>query len=329
MATLDDPTQLTSRLPGDALAPSPSPSPPSPPRLPVASTSAPQPATPRTLVLTSVHPSDPNKSRPFEYRYYAPSSASHSHAAASRSFLDLPESYFQPTPVELQQAYAGQVKRREDLVDRPLLTQKLRDQQHAQHARAKAARWPHTRIRIRFPDRSQLEGVFPSTDKLVHLYEFVRIALRPDVRHCPFVLYQSPPRTEYRRGAPAHKGKSLIDLQLTPSSALYIKFEPPSTGDGPALDVDALNDPAAAPPLVPELLAAVAELPAPPSFDPREPDARDGESDEQRKKREKEDKLKRLLGGGGGGAAKMLGMGGAKGGVTPSWMKLGKDAHKK
>ncbi|BGP51943.1 hypothetical protein JCM10450v2_007903 [Rhodotorula kratochvilovae] len=318
-----DDIQLTSRLPGDALAPSPSPSPPPPAPHPVASTStqSPPPGPAKTVVLTSTHPTDPSKSRAFEYRFYAPSSSSAAHAAASRSFLDLPESYFQPTPVELQQAYAGQVKRREDLTDRPLLTQKLRDQQLAAHDRAKAARWPHTRIRVRFPDRSQLEGVFPSSDKLVHLYEFVRIALRDDVRDCPFLLYQSPPRTEYRRGAPAYKGKSLLDLQFTPSSALYLKFEPLEPAFPPAV-VDALNDPAAAPPLVPELLDPIAALPAPPTFDPRKEQT--GETDEQRKKREKEEKLKRLLGGG-----NKLGSGGARGGVTPSWMKLGKDAHKK
>lgn len=45
-----------------------------------------------------------------------------------------------------------------------------------------------TRIRIRFADRSQLEGVFPSTDKLIHLYEFVRLALREDVRESGWYL---------------------------------------------------------------------------------------------------------------------------------------------
>ncbi|GAA5842876.1 hypothetical protein JCM9279_004016 [Rhodotorula babjevae] len=323
----DEPTML-SRLPGDALdspTPSPSPSPPPPPPQPVASTStaaAPEPGPARTITLTSVHPTDPSKQRPFAYRYYAPSSSALD--SATRSFLDLPESYFQPLPSEIHTAHASSVKRREDLVDRPLLTQKLRDQNQRDHDRDKARRWPHTRIRIRWADRSLLEGVLPSTDKVVHLYEFVRIALKPEARDVPFVLYQTPPRTEYRRGAPHLKGKTLIDLDFTPSSAFYIKFE------GPSPLVDALNDAQNAPPLVAELLDALAELPAPPTFDPRDEGkegegqgkGKAGETDEERKKREKEDKLRRLLGGGGGA-------GKGRGGVTPSWMKVGKDAHKK
>ncbi|GAA6039577.1 hypothetical protein JCM8097_008402 [Rhodosporidiobolus ruineniae] len=316
-----NPPSLLSRLPGDAYAEptlSPSPSPPPPASTP-SSSSAPTDKPADTLILTSISPTDPTKRRDFEARYYLPSSASSAHSLASRSFLDLPESYFQPTPVELQQAYAGQVKRREDLTDRPLLTKRLRDRQEAEKSRAKAARWPQTRIRIRFADRSQLEGVFPSTDKLVHLYEFVRLALREDVRDKVWYLYQSPPRTEYRKGDPKWRGKTLMDLEFTPSSALYIKFED---------EADAgLNDASSPPPLLPSLLSAGGPLPAPPSFtnpssDPSSSSGAGVEKTPQQLKKEKEDKLKRLMG-------KGLGLGGNKGMVKPGWMKGGKDAHKK
>ncbi|GEM11256.1 tether containing UBX domainfor GLUT4 [Rhodotorula toruloides] len=320
---------MTSRLPGDAHSspfPSPSPEPvagPSTTPAPVQPAAGPA----RTVILTSVSPVDPLKRREFEARFYLPFST---HATATTRFLDLPESYFQPTQVELQQAFAGQIKKREDLTDRPLMTKALREREDAAKNRAKAARWPHTRIRIRFPDRSQLEGVFPSTDKLVHLYEFVRLALREDVRDIPFVLYQTPPRTEYRCADSAYKGKNLMDLQFTPSTALYIKFEAtPPGSSAPALrsgiTIDDLNSTTSSPPpLTLDLLAAAGELPLPPSFLPGDEtpaDAPSGESEEARKKREKEEKMKRLLG-------KGLGMGGSKGSVKPSWFKMGKDAHK-
>ncbi|GAA6015882.1 hypothetical protein JCM10207_006791 [Rhodosporidiobolus poonsookiae] len=314
----DTPTGLssfTSMLPGDAQparSTSPSPSPPE-----VASSSLAANALPdgsaRTTILTSVSATDPSKRRDFEARYYLPPSSDSGHAAAARSFLDLPESYFAPTPVELQQAYAGQVKKREDLTDRPLLTKRLRDEEEARKSRQKAARWPQTRIRIRFSNRSQLEGVFPSTDKLVHLYEFVRLALREDVRDTQWFLYQSPPRTEYRKGAPEHRGKNLMALEFTPSSALYIKFEAD----------ESLNDPSRPPPLTPDLLSSAAPLPPPPSFDPRAPAPEAPEKTEEQKKREKEEKLKRLMGMGGGKGGSMGG--GNKGSVVPGWMKK----HKK
>ncbi|GAA5866012.1 hypothetical protein JCM1840_003374 [Sporobolomyces johnsonii] len=298
-----DPIQFTSALPGDAHhSPSPSPSPPPASPRPQPSTSpAPSPAEPQICTLTSVSPTDPTKSRTFHARYFLPSSSSSAHASSSRSFLDLPESYFTPTPVELQQAFAGQVKRREELTDRPLLTQKLRDRQEAEKSRAKAARWPQTRIRIRFADRSQLEGVFPSTDKLVHIYEFVRLALSDEARAVPFLLYQSPPRTEYTKGDAKWKGKNLMELEFTPSSALYIKF-----------DDDALNDPARPPPLLPALLSIAAPLPPPPSFDPSA--SASASEDSQAGKAAK--------------PGKGLGMGGDRGKVVPSWLKVGKTAKK-
>ena len=44
---------------------------------------------------------------------------------------------------------------------------------------------------MRFSDRSQLEGVLPSTDKLIAIYEFVKLALAPEHRATPFVLCSS------------------------------------------------------------------------------------------------------------------------------------------
>jgi len=155
-----EPIQMFSSLPGDATmdsSPSPSPEPlpstsllptctPSSQPSPTASTSSIPYTSPKTHTLTSISPSDPSKSRSFECRYLlAPTDSKF--AQSSRSFLDLPESYFAPTPVELQQAFAGQVKKREELVDRPLLTQKLRELEEAQKSKAKAAKWPQVRSR--------------------------------------------------------------------------------------------------------------------------------------------------------------------------------------
>ncbi|GAA6062285.1 hypothetical protein JCM10212_000945 [Sporobolomyces blumeae] len=88
-----------------------------------------------------------------------------------------------------------------------------------------------------------------------------------------------------------------MELEFTPSSALYIKF-----------DVDALNDPSRPPPLSPEILSIASPLPPPPSFDPTS-------SDPQQKPSL-------------AGKQKNVGMGGDKGKVVPSWLKIGKNAKK-
>jgi hypothetical protein len=45
-----------------------------------------------------------------------------------------------------------------------------------------------TKIRIKFVDGTQLEKVFPSTDKIKAVYVFVRSCLREDVRPIKFIL---------------------------------------------------------------------------------------------------------------------------------------------
>lgn len=127
--------------------------------------------------------------REWSLTYFQPPSTSGPSAAAVLSAL--PDSYFSPTPSELQTAFAGQVRKREQLVDRPLLTKALREREEGGKMEERRKRWPETRIRIRFADRSLLEGTLKSTDLLGAVYEMVKAALHEDVRAKPFVLCQS------------------------------------------------------------------------------------------------------------------------------------------
>ncbi|SCV74684.1 BQ2448_7713 [Microbotryum intermedium] len=245
--------------------------------------------TEKIVPLLSVS-ADGSKTRLFHAKYFLPVD---SDPSTSR-MLDLPESYFAPTAVELQTAFAGQVKKREDLLERPLMTQKLRDREEALKSREKGSRWPQTRIRVRFADRSQLEGVFPSTDKMVAIYEFVKLALAKEIRQTSFLLYQTPPRREFPKGDVNSRGKSLMDLELTPSSVFYIKF----------LERDELNT-MKPPPLRPELIGTAVKFPLPPPFDPAAKPASEARSKKT-------------------STGQKLGFGGSSGKVTPSWMMLGK-----
>lgn len=101
-------------------------------------TSDPTPTPTPIIPLLSTSPTDPTRTRTFLAKYFLPVE----HDAPLRAALDLPEAYFAPTASELQQAFAGQVRRREQLVDAPMLTQKLRDQEEARKTREKAGRWP-------------------------------------------------------------------------------------------------------------------------------------------------------------------------------------------
>jgi len=171
---------------------------------------------------------------------------------SSRPQRDLPDSYFEPTANELKAIYHGQVKAREALANAPLKTQQIREQE----LKSKMERWPTTRIRVKFPDRTQLERTFPSTDKIKSVYAFVRSSLRDDVKPIKFVLYQAPPRREFKVSDPQVRNLTLFELQFAPSSVLQLSF----------FD-DSLNDPDKRAPLLDFMLLQARDLSPPPDFE--------------------------------------------------------------
>ncbi|KAF8510939.1 hypothetical protein BU17DRAFT_55042 [Hysterangium stoloniferum] len=179
------------------------------------------------------------------------------------AIVDLPDSYFEPTTKELKATYQSQVQAREALANAPLKTQEIRDRE----LKAKMARWPTTRIRVKFPDRTQLERTFPSTDKIRSVYAFVRNSLRDDIKPNKFILYQTPPRRELKVSDPTVRNLSLFELHLSPSSVLLLAF----------LD-DSLNDPGMCAPLLESMLAQSQDLPPPPTFDDATPETGDDKS---------------------------------------------------
>ncbi|KAL7004156.1 hypothetical protein EMMF5_006283 [Cystobasidiomycetes sp. EMM_F5] len=170
---------------------------------------------------------------------------------------DLPDSYYQPSSNDLRLAQAGQSQRLAQLgVNTNFTTRKQRDLDARKKEEKRVNRYPRTTIRIRFPDRHQLETTFPSSKTLQAVYDFTKESLNEEWRESPFILY-TPPRFELRLNDPKVTGKSLLDLQLAPSSALHIKFSEES-----------LNESATRAPLRADLLDIAEDLPAPPSFDP-------------------------------------------------------------
>ncbi|EGG01916.1 uncharacterized protein MELLADRAFT_78896 [Melampsora larici-populina 98AG31] len=173
---------------------------------------------------------------------------------------ELSDQYFVPTAAEAQRAFSGQVATRERLTDAPMLTKSLRDREAMAKKNERYSRFPITRIRIRFSNRTMLEGAFQSQSTMRVVYAFVKASLVEDVRSQAFILYQTPPRREFKLTDPAISTKTLLELQLTPSSLFYIKFTD-----------EALNQTQRVPPLLPDLLAQAQDLPPPPNLDQDNP----------------------------------------------------------
>ncbi|OBZ72626.1 Tether containing UBX domain for GLUT4 [Grifola frondosa] len=182
-----------------------------------------------TSATQQANPS-PQPQEPPAFRFYRPP------RSALNTPHELPDSYFTPTTADLKAAQASLSARAQALANAPLRTQAMRDADE----KAKRARWPHTTIRVKFSDRSQLE----------------KTSLREDVKPIKFVLYQTPPKREFKVSDPEVRDLSLVDLQLAPSSVLMLKFED-----------DALNHSGVSAPLDPSVLAKAEDLPVPPDFD--------------------------------------------------------------
>ncbi|KAI0648842.1 hypothetical protein C8Q79DRAFT_478349 [Trametes meyenii] len=164
---------------------------------------------------------------------------------------DLPDNYFDVTPADVRAQQASLAARRDALQNAPLRTAAMRETED----KKRRSRWPETRIRIKFADRSVLEKTFPSTDKIRAVYAFVRSSLREDVKPIKFVLYQSPPKREYKVSDPKVRDLSLAELDFAPSSVLLIKFDDERFDHAPA-------------PLDPSILALAEDFPTPPVFSP-------------------------------------------------------------
>jgi len=169
---------------------------------------------------------------------------------APSSLPALPDDYFTPTSADLQAAQATLSARTQALVNAPLQLRSVREN----NERARRERWPQTTIRVRFTDRTQLEKVFPSTDKIRSVYAFVRGCLREDVMPIKFILYQSPPKRDLKVSDLKVRDLTLAELQLAPSSILLLRFEDES-----------LNHTTIPAPLAESVLSRAIDLPIPPA----------------------------------------------------------------
>ncbi|UZJ55420.1 hypothetical protein CBS101457_004740 [Exobasidium rhododendri] len=176
-------------------------------------------------------------------------------AGPSRIPPPLSEGEPKPTPAELKQAFSGHIAQRNG-PDAPLMTKAMREREEAKLG-IKKREFNEIRIRVRFSDRTALEGLFPSSTVVPTLYDFIRAHLAPTYASVPFVVYQAPPRRDLpERGDLTLQGKTIKDLGMAPQAIVNIRWSEAS-----------MNGNTFPAPLLSEILSQAEELPMPPSFD--------------------------------------------------------------
>lgn len=98
------------------------------------------------------------------------------------------------------------------ICDPPLVTAKQREIANDKFKQDQLKKYRNTIIRIQFPDRIVLQGIFNSTELVQDVYDFVKTYLAEDFN---YTLYLSPPKIVPNRS------NSLYDEHLVPKSILY------------------------------------------------------------------------------------------------------------
>ncbi|KAJ3192345.1 Tether containing UBX domain for GLUT4, partial [Entophlyctis luteolus] len=128
--------------------------------------------------------------------------------------VQLPDSFFELTATELKHAHASARSANKAAQDAPLMTKAMRDRQDAE----RAAKWPKTMIRVRFPDRTCLEAAFLSSENVDALFALVDDSVRDQRRK--YMLYISPPLQDLV----SKRGISFWKAGLAPASMVYFNL---------------------------------------------------------------------------------------------------------
>uniref|UniRef100_A0A182KD94 UBX domain-containing protein n=1 Tax=Anopheles christyi TaxID=43041 RepID=A0A182KD94_9DIPT len=144
-------------------------------------------------------------------------------STAEREQTDVADSFFELTVPEMMQLYKELQDRVKSLEDAPLLTGELRELERNQQLLSSMGRYRQAVIRVQFPDRHILQGVFQVYDTVGHVVEFVRGYLADSKQS--FYLYTTPPKVVLQPTV------SLLDAGCFPQVLLHFSTEQTSTPD--------------------------------------------------------------------------------------------------
>lgn len=123
--------------------------------------------------------------------------------------IELPDDFFEPTREELAAAAKSMTDGMHRMADAPLMTKKMRDAR----AEQRMSRFRKVLIRILFPDRVALQGIFEPKSTVRQVQRFVRAGLR-DARNVRFHLFVVPPKEKLDKLDATLWSKGLVPAAL-------------------------------------------------------------------------------------------------------------------
>ncbi|KAH8417660.1 hypothetical protein KR222_003642 [Zaprionus bogoriensis] len=136
--------------------------------------------------------------------------------AAGKQNDDLPDSFFDLTVNDLKMVLRDLKRTASGNEDAPLLTSNLRELERQKAMLAKLNQYKDCVLRIQFPNRYVLQGIFKPHEPLVRVEDFVRGFLtNPNEK---FQLFTIPPK----KILPAEE--TLLELNCVPNAVLHFAF---------------------------------------------------------------------------------------------------------
>uniref|UniRef100_W8AKS9 Tether containing UBX domain for GLUT4 n=1 Tax=Ceratitis capitata TaxID=7213 RepID=W8AKS9_CERCA len=130
---------------------------------------------------------------------------------------ELPDSFFDLTVEDLRLVLRDLKKTSRGDEDAPLLTERLRQLEGQKTMLNKIAHYKNCVIRIQFPDRFVLQGIFKPIDKISDVMDFVRKFLHNE--QAMFHLFTIPPKYILPLD------KTLLELDFVPTAVLHFVFQ--------------------------------------------------------------------------------------------------------
>ncbi|KAG1714011.1 Tether containing UBX domain for GLUT4 [Nymphon striatum] len=128
------------------------------------------------------------------------------------SHADLPDDFYKLDGNDITLLYQDLMSKCTDLQDKPLVTEKMRQNQKLMQLR----KYKKCCVRIQFPDRIVLQGTFLPIEKILDVYDFVKSFLDEDIS--TFHLFTTPPKSILNLNS------KLSELNLVPTALLYFGF---------------------------------------------------------------------------------------------------------
>ncbi|XP_055585744.1 tether containing UBX domain for GLUT4 [Uranotaenia lowii] len=112
---------------------------------------------------------------------------------SEKNIFDLPDSFFEVTVSDVRKMYADLRNQLKELEDAPLMTAELRKLEENKRVLNQLGRYKNTILRIQFPDRYVLQGIFRLHETVADVMAFVTGYLEDSTLQ--FYLYTTPPKT--------------------------------------------------------------------------------------------------------------------------------------